>query len=99
MSIASGIIHVAQTGILHKQRAAAPKYLLSALQSEYPETFWQQSSWARHERIWSSCSAISALDMIASWMREYFWDRSEAVECVLTAAGIGSLDEYNHCDY
>lgn len=99
MSIASGVTHLVQTGILHQQRAAAPKCLLLALQSQYPETFWQQSSWARHEKIWSSGSAISSLDMVATWMREYFWDRSTAVESALAAAGIGSLDDYNHCDY
>ena len=99
MSVASGITHLAQTGILHKQRAAAPKCLLPNLQTEYPETFWQQSSWARHERIWSSSSAVAALDMVATWMREYFWDRSEAVECALGSAGIAALEDYNHCDY
>jgi hypothetical protein len=32
--------------------------------------------------------------MVRTFMREYFWDRTEAVECALNAAGIGSLDEY-----
>lgn len=99
MSISSGIVHLVQTGILHKVRAAAPKYLLSAIQQRYPETFWQQSSWARHEKIWSSNSAGSGLDMMATWMREYFWDRIEAVECALSASGIGMFEDYSHCDY
>jgi transcriptional regulator GlxA family with amidase domain len=99
MGIASGISQLVQTNILHRTRAAAPKNLLPALQQRYPETLWQHSSWARHEKVWTSNSAISALDMMATWMREYFWDRSEAVECVLTAAGMGSLYDYNHCDY
>jgi transcriptional regulator GlxA family with amidase domain len=99
MSISSGISHLVQSGILHGTRAAAPKSLLPTLQQRYPETLWQHTSWARHKKFWTSSSAISALDMMAAWMREYFWDRSEAVECVLIAAGLGSLYDYNHCDY
>ena len=30
----------------------------------------------------------SGADMMAAWMREYFWDRAEAVEWVLQAAGV-----------
>ncbi|KAF1849866.1 uncharacterized protein K460DRAFT_272859 [Cucurbitaria berberidis CBS 394.84] len=99
MSIASGITHLVQTGILHKVRAAAPRCLLPALQQQYPETSWQQTSWARHDKTWSSSTAASSLDMMSTWMREYFWDRIEAVECALGAAGIASLDDYIHCDY
>jgi transcriptional regulator GlxA family with amidase domain len=93
-SIVSGILHLAQTGILHKRRAAAPRTLLPTLKQRYPETSWRSTPWERHEKFWSSNSAVSALDMMRSFMREYFWDRSEAVECALNAAGIGSLDEY-----
>jgi transcriptional regulator GlxA family with amidase domain len=93
MSIVSGILHLAQTSILHKRRAAAPRCLLQSLRQCYPDTAWQSAPWLRHEKIWSSNSAVSALDMVRTWMREYFWDRSEAVECVLNAAGIGKLDE------
>ncbi|KAI8934063.1 hypothetical protein NX059_008828 [Plenodomus lindquistii] len=99
MSIASGVTYLAQAGILHRQRAAAPKSLLAALESRYPQTYWQQSVWARHEKIWSSKSALSALDMVVTWMREYFWDRDEAREHALTTAGISSHDDYDHCDY
>jgi transcriptional regulator GlxA family with amidase domain len=94
MSIVSGILHLAQTGILHGRRAAAPRNLLSALKQRHPETSWRSTPWERHEKFWSSNSAVSALDMMRTFMREYFWDRSEAVECALNAAGIGSLDEY-----
>jgi transcriptional regulator GlxA family with amidase domain len=99
MSIGSGISHLIQAGILHRTRASAPKSLLPALQQRYPETLWQRSSWARHDKVWSSNSAISALDMMATWMREYFWDRREAVEFVLGSAGLGERNEYEHCDY
>lgn len=34
--------------------------------------------------------------MTASWMREYFWDRHEAVEYALVAAGIGSTDNFDY---
>ncbi|KAF2833621.1 hypothetical protein CC86DRAFT_12303 [Ophiobolus disseminans] len=93
MSIVSGILHLIQTGIFHKRRAAAPRNLLPALKQRYPETFWRATPWERHDKLWSSNSAVSALDMVRTFMREYFWDRAEAVECVLNAVGIGSLDE------
>ncbi|KAI4920777.1 uncharacterized protein J4E92_008421 [Alternaria infectoria] len=99
MSIASGIYPLVQAGILHGTRAAAPRSLLPMLQQQYPDTLWQHGSWARHEKVWSSNSAVSALDMVSTWMREYFWDRSETVDFALTAAGMGSLYDYNHCDY
>lgn len=99
MSISSGVVHLSQSGLLHKIRAAAPRCLMNALQQRYPNTFWQQTSWARHGKIWSSSSAASALQMIAAWMRDYFWDRPEAVECALGAAGIGMVEDYMHCDY
>jgi transcriptional regulator GlxA family with amidase domain len=93
MSIVSGILHLAQTGICDKRRAAAPRILLPALKQHFPETFWRSSPWERHEKFWSSNSAVSALDMMRTFMREYFWDRNEAVECALNAVGIGKLDE------
>ncbi|KAH8730215.1 putative amidotransferase-domain-containing protein [Phaeosphaeriaceae sp. PMI808] len=93
MSIVSGILHLAQTGILHRRRAAAPRILLPILKQRYPETSWRNTPWERHDKFWSSNSSVSALDMMRTFMREYFWDRNEAVECALNAAGIGSLDE------
>lgn len=95
-SISSGILHLTQTGLLWKRRASAPRSLIPALQLRYPETLWQSKAWNRHEKFWTSSSAVSALDMIASWMREFFWDRHEAVECALSAAGIGSLDDFDY---
>ncbi|OAK95857.1 hypothetical protein IQ06DRAFT_231304 [Phaeosphaeriaceae sp. SRC1lsM3a] len=94
MSLVSGILHLAQTSVLQKRRAAAPRSLLPALKARFLETFWRSTPWERHDRFWSSNSAVSALDMMRTFMREYFWDRKEAVECVLNAAGIGELDEY-----
>jgi transcriptional regulator GlxA family with amidase domain len=94
MSVVSGILHLVQAGISHRRRAAAPRSLLPALKQRYPETSWRSTPWERHDKFWSSNSAVSALDMMRTFMREYFWDRSEAVECALNAAGIGSLDEY-----
>ncbi|KAJ4401419.1 hypothetical protein N0V91_007968 [Didymella pomorum] len=95
-SISSGILHLIQTGLLWKRRASAPRCLIPALQQRYPDTLWQTRAWNRHDKLWTSSTAISALDMIASWMREFFWDRHEAVECALAAAGIGSLDDFDY---
>ncbi|KAF2635902.1 class I glutamine amidotransferase-like protein [Massarina eburnea CBS 473.64] len=91
--IASGILDLAQTGLLRQKRATGPSFLLSTLQQQFPETTWLSMPWTRHDRLWSSASAISALDMVAAWMREYFWDRREAIECALAAAGIAPLDD------
>ena len=64
MSIASGISHLIQAGSLHGTRTAAPRSLLPTLQQQYPETQWQYSPWARHGKVWTSNSAISALEMV-----------------------------------
>lgn len=91
--VSSGILGLAQSGMLSLKRATGPPALLHTLRQRFPDTLWQTSPWTRHDHLWSSKSAISALDMVASWMREYFWDRPEAVQCALTAAGIPPLDE------
>lgn len=91
--VSSGILRLAQSGMLHQKRATGPPSLLRTLRERYPDTIWQNAPWTRHGNLWSSTSAISALDMVAAWMREYFWDRREAVRCALTAAGIPPLDE------
>jgi transcriptional regulator GlxA family with amidase domain len=93
MSIASGILPLTQTSILYQRRASAPRSLLPTLKQRYPETAWRSTPWERHEKLWTSNSAVSALDMVRSFMREYFWDRGDAVEAALEAAGIGRLDE------
>ncbi|KAF1964971.1 hypothetical protein BU23DRAFT_585298 [Bimuria novae-zelandiae CBS 107.79] len=91
--VSSGILRLAQSGLLYQKRATGPPSLLRTLRQRYPDTLWQNFSWTRHDHLWSSTSAISALDMVAAWMREYFWDRTEALRCALTAAGIPPLDE------
>ncbi|KAF2117600.1 putative amidotransferase-domain-containing protein [Lophiotrema nucula] len=93
MSIASGILSLAQTGLLHEKRATGPPSLLQSLRQRYPDTNWRDARWTRNDKIWSSSSALTAMDMVTSWMREYFWDRSEAVECALGTAGVARLDE------
>lgn len=95
LSIASGIFALIQTGLLHRKRATGPFSLLSNLRQRFPETSWQETQWVRHDSIWSSSSAVTAIDMLAAWMRQYFWDRSEAVECALSAAGIARLEDYS----
>ncbi|CAI6338204.1 unnamed protein product [Periconia digitata] len=94
MCIASGILDLGQTGLLRQKRCTGPPSLLPSLRQRFPEAGWLEMPWARHERLWSSGSAITALDMVAAWMREYYWDRSEVVECALVAAGIAPLDTY-----
>lgn len=95
MSVASGILSLAQTGLIHQKRATGPSSLLSALRARFPETLWHNMPWARHDKFWTSTSAISALDMTAAWMREHFWDRRDAVEFALAAAGVAPLEEYD----
>ncbi|EUC28533.1 hypothetical protein COCCADRAFT_108905 [Bipolaris zeicola 26-R-13] len=99
MTISSGIAHLVQAGSLHGTRVAAPRSLLPCLQHRFPETEWQYAPWARHGKVWSCNSPVSGLDMVVEWMREYFWDRQEALACVVGVAGVGSLYEYSHCDY
>ena len=91
--VASGILRLAQSDILYQKRATGPASLLQTLRQRYPDTIWQTMAWTRDDYLWSSTSAISALDMVAAWMREYFWDRREALQFALTAAGIAPLDD------
>ncbi|PSN64038.1 hypothetical protein BS50DRAFT_637344 [Corynespora cassiicola Philippines] len=95
MTVSSGILNLVQTGLPDRKRAAAPSCLLPGLRQRYPATSWQQAPWTRHGNFWSSSSPITALDMVTAWMREYFWDRGDAVEYALTAAGVAPLDEYD----
>ncbi|KAF2185401.1 class I glutamine amidotransferase-like protein [Zopfia rhizophila CBS 207.26] len=95
MTISSGILALAQTGFLHERRATAPSSLLPNLRQRFPQTSWQETRWSRHGNIWSSSSAITAMDMMSAWMREYFWDRSEAAEWALNATGVARLEEYD----
>ncbi|KAF1997520.1 class I glutamine amidotransferase-like protein [Amniculicola lignicola CBS 123094] len=94
LSIASGILNLVQTGLLHQRRATGPPSLLPTLRQRYPDTTWPETRWTRHDDIWTSSSAITAIDMVTAWMREYFWDRSDAVEFALSAAGITRLQDY-----
>ena len=91
--VSSGIFGLAESGLLYRKRATGPPSLLRTLRQRYPDTVWEDVPWTRHDGLWSSTSAISALEMVAAWMREYFWDRREAVRSALTAAGIPPLDD------
>ncbi|EUC50029.1 hypothetical protein COCMIDRAFT_1222 [Bipolaris oryzae ATCC 44560] len=99
MTISSGIAHLVQAGSLRGTRVAAPRSLLPYLQHRFPETEWQYAPWTRHGKVWSCNSPVSGLDMMVEFMRECFWDRQEALACVVGVAGVGSLYEYSHCDY
>jgi transcriptional regulator GlxA family with amidase domain len=94
LSVSSGILTLAQTGLLHEKKATGPPSLLPNLRQRFPETNWQDTPWVHHDNVWSSSSAVTAIDMFATWMRQYFWDRSEALETALLAAGIPRLEEY-----
>lgn len=91
--VSSGILRLAQSSIVYQKRATGPPNLIRTLRQRYPDTDWQDLPWMRHDFLWSSASAISALDMVAAWMREYFWDRQEALRYSLMAAGIAPLDD------
>ena len=94
LSIASGISQLLQSGLLYQTRVTGPASLLPVLRQRFPEMSWQDSKWVRDRDVWSSSSAVTAIDMLAAWMRQYFWDRSEAVECALSAAGVDRRNRY-----
>jgi transcriptional regulator GlxA family with amidase domain len=94
MCISSGILTLVQSGVLNQKRATAPSFLLPALRQQFPESLWQETAWTRQDSIWSSSSAVTAIAMMTAFIREYFWDRAEAVECALSAAGIAPLNDY-----
>jgi transcriptional regulator GlxA family with amidase domain len=94
MCISSGILTLVQSGVLNQKKATAPSFLLPALRQQFPESLWQETAWTRQDSIWSSSSAVTAIAMMTAFIREYFWDRAEAVECALSAAGIAPLNDY-----
>ncbi|KAF2745588.1 hypothetical protein M011DRAFT_478752 [Sporormia fimetaria CBS 119925] len=91
LSMGSGILSLAQTGLLHETRAATSQALFPFLQQRFPETRWRVMHWTKQGHLWTSSSAVAGIVMLVAWVREYFWDRREAVECVLGAAGFPPL--------
>ena len=88
MSVCTGILPLAQASLLSNKCAAAPHRLLPSLRQKFPDTTWEEVRWVSDGNVWSCGAVTSGADMMVAWMREYFWDRAEAVEWVLQAAGV-----------
>ena len=90
MSVCTGITPLAQSGALHAQNATGPLLLLPMLRSMHPAVKWTQKRWiGEGSQLWTSGGITNGMDMIAAWMRDYFWDRKEVVEFVLGLAAVG----------
>ncbi|OCL07669.1 hypothetical protein AOQ84DRAFT_222650 [Glonium stellatum] len=87
MSVCAGVLPLAQAGLLRNKSAAAPPPLLPSLRHGFPDTAWEEARWVCDAGVWSCGVVVGGVEMMAAWMREYFWDRGEAVEWVLRAAG------------
>ena len=88
MSVCAGILPLAQASLLSSKCAAAPHHLLPSLRQKFPDTMWEEAGWVSDRNVWSCGAVTSGVDMMVAWMREYFWDKAEAVEWVLQAAGV-----------
>ncbi|KAF2490967.1 hypothetical protein BU16DRAFT_565891 [Lophium mytilinum] len=90
MTLSTGSIPVlnsSATFIRSRIAATSPSRLLS-LRQHFPETQWEERRWVNDGRLWSCSGGMAGPQMIAVWMREYFWDRADAVEWVLQETGL-----------
>jgi transcriptional regulator GlxA family with amidase domain len=91
MTVCTGVNILASAGALVGHNATAPYILYPLLEKQHPTVHWSQARWVRtaEGKLWTSGSIGNGLDMVAAFMREYFWDRPELVELVLAAAAVG----------
>jgi hypothetical protein len=91
MSICTGVNMLASSGALAGHNATAPYILYPLLEKKFPQVKWNWTRWvkAADGKLWTSGSIGNGLDMVSAFMRDYFWDRPELVEFVLTGAATG----------
>jgi len=92
MSVCTGVTILNQAGVLVNQTATAPYVMLRLFKAGSNSTTWQQKRWVQSTadpRIWTSGVITNGMDMMAAWMRHYFWDRKLAVEFALLSAAAG----------
>jgi hypothetical protein len=91
MTICTGVNILASSGALAGHNATAPYILYPLLEKKHPQVHWSWTRWVRASdgKLWTSGSIGNGLDMVAAFMRDYFWDRPELVEFVLTSAAVG----------
>jgi transcriptional regulator GlxA family with amidase domain len=91
MTICTGVNILASSGALAGHNATAPYILYPLLEKKHPQVKWSWTRWVRaaNGKLWTSGSIANGQDMVAAFMRDYFWDRSELVEFVLTSAAVG----------
>lgn len=76
LSVCSGIIPLATTGLLDNRTATAPRGLLRALKKKYPKVTWIDKRWAVSDegkkggRIWTSGAVTNGDDMVSAFLRE-----------------------------
>ncbi|EON68830.1 hypothetical protein W97_08088 [Coniosporium apollinis CBS 100218] len=90
LSVCTGIIPLAQSGVLKGKTATGPPPLiLTALRHGFPDTKWEdERRWTRDGNVWTSAGITNGLDMMAGFMRTYYGDRPQLVELVLGAANV-----------
>jgi len=91
MTICTGVNILASSGALVGHNATAPYILYPLLEKKHPQVNWNWTRWVRtaNGKLWTSGSIGNGLDMVAAFMRDYFWDRPELVELVLTSSAVG----------
>jgi len=91
MTICTGVNILASSGALAGHNATAPYILYPLLEKKHPQVNWSWTRWVStaNGKLWTSGSIGNGLDMVAAFMRDYFWDRPELVELVLTSSAVG----------
>jgi len=91
MTICTGVNILASSGALAGHNATAPYILDPLLEKKHPQVNWSWTRWVStaNGKLWTSGSIGNGLDMVAAFMRDYFWDRPELVELVLTSSAVG----------
>jgi transcriptional regulator GlxA family with amidase domain len=88
LTVCTGVLPAAHSGILKGRTATAPRGLLPMLKSTFPEVEWQDRRWVQDGKIWTSGGVSNGLDMMSAFMRQT-WD-GELVEMILSMVDLGS---------
>jgi transcriptional regulator GlxA family with amidase domain len=88
LTVCTGVLPAAHSGILKGRTATGPRGLLPMLKSKFPETEWQDQRWVQDGKIWTSGGVSNGLDMMSAFMRQT-WG-GEVVETILALVDVRS---------
>lgn len=96
LSICTGILPVAMSGVLDGKRATAPLPILPDLKRKFPKVEWTTRRWEVTDggRTWTSGIVANGLDMNVAFLKASF--PAQLVDLVFTFAGVqGRAQDYS----